>query len=227
MKAKKVFVLVMLVCSMFFVQDVYASETNIKLNQEELKDVDHLMIVAHPDDETIWGASHLLKDKYLVVCITNGKNNKRHKEFVKVMKKIKTPYLILNYPDKVKGQRDDWKSSEEAIQKDLNYIMNFKDWKLIATHNPKGEYGHIHHKRTSNYVTKIVKDQKLKTKFYYFGEYKQKKHIKELKNVKKISKKDFTMKKKMMKLYKSQAKVDKKLKHMYPYEAWILESEWN
>ena len=30
-----------------------------------------LMIVAHPDDETIWGGSHLLKGHYLVVCLTN------------------------------------------------------------------------------------------------------------------------------------------------------------
>lgn len=35
------------------------------------------MFVAHPDDETIWGGSHLLKKHYLVVCLTNGNNKTR------------------------------------------------------------------------------------------------------------------------------------------------------
>ena len=41
------------------------------------KEPESLMIVAHPDDETIWGGSHLLKGHYLVVCLTNGNNEKR------------------------------------------------------------------------------------------------------------------------------------------------------
>ena len=38
-----------------------------------------LMIVAHPDDETIWGGSHLINGNYTVLCITNGNNKKRKK----------------------------------------------------------------------------------------------------------------------------------------------------
>ena len=34
-----------------------------------------LMIVAHPDDETIWGGSHLINGNYTVLCITNGNIN--------------------------------------------------------------------------------------------------------------------------------------------------------
>lgn len=36
-----------------------------------------LMIVAHPDDETIWGGSHLINGNYTVLCITNGNKKKR------------------------------------------------------------------------------------------------------------------------------------------------------
>ncbi len=36
-----------------------------------------LMIVAHPDDETIWGGSHLINGNYTVLCITNGNNKKK------------------------------------------------------------------------------------------------------------------------------------------------------
>lgn len=38
-----------------------------------------LMIVAHPDDETIWGGSHLINGNYTVLCITNGNNKKKKK----------------------------------------------------------------------------------------------------------------------------------------------------
>lgn len=43
------------------------------------KEPKSLMIVAHPDDETIWGGSHLINGNYTVLCITNGNNKKRKK----------------------------------------------------------------------------------------------------------------------------------------------------
>lgn len=51
------------------------------------KEPESLMIVAHPDDETIWGGSHLINGNYTVLCITNGNNKKRKKEFMNVIKK--------------------------------------------------------------------------------------------------------------------------------------------
>lgn len=62
-----------------------------------------LMIVAHPDDETIWGGSHLINGNYTVLCITNGNNKKRKKEFMKVMEKTHSKGIILSFPDKTKG----------------------------------------------------------------------------------------------------------------------------
>ena len=53
------------------------------------------MIVAHPDDETIWGGMHLIKDKYLVICLTNGDNKTRAKEFNDVIKQTKGTGIIL------------------------------------------------------------------------------------------------------------------------------------
>ena len=64
-----------------------------------------LMIVAHPDDETIWGGSHLINGNYTVLCITNGNNKKRKKEFMKVMEKTHSKGIILSFPDKTKGKR--------------------------------------------------------------------------------------------------------------------------
>ncbi|HRM89516.1 MAG TPA: bifunctional ornithine acetyltransferase/N-acetylglutamate synthase, partial [Thomasclavelia ramosa] len=121
-------------------------------DQVQLSDYQNVMIVAHPDDETIWGGMHLLKDKYLVVCLTNGDNEIRSKEFKEVMKKTQNTGLILNYPDKTNGKRDNWKSSYQKIEDDLNYLLSKQHFNLVVTHNPKGEYGHQHHKMTSAIV---------------------------------------------------------------------------
>ena len=49
------------------------------LNQMDLKNIDRVMVVAHPDDETLWGGMHLLNDKYLVICLTNANTRKYEK----------------------------------------------------------------------------------------------------------------------------------------------------
>ena len=42
------------------------------------------MVVAHPDDETLFGGGELLKHKgeYKVVCLDYGNHLVRHKEFI-------------------------------------------------------------------------------------------------------------------------------------------------
>ena len=42
------------------------------------------MIVAHPDDETLWGGADLMKESYFVVCLTNNYHTKRSKEFLQI-----------------------------------------------------------------------------------------------------------------------------------------------
>ena len=120
------------------------------------KEPESLMIVAHPDDETIWGGSHLINGNYTVLCITNGNNKKRKKEFMNVMKKTHSKGIILSFPDKTKGKRDNWKSCKKDIQRAIQKEIDSKDWDKIVTHNPDGEYGHNHHKKVSKYVTMIL-----------------------------------------------------------------------
>lgn len=64
----------------YFSGDTAQRIENIQMLPEHaLDDYDSLMVVAHPDDETIWGGAHLLKGKYVVVCITNGNNRTAEK----------------------------------------------------------------------------------------------------------------------------------------------------
>lgn len=127
--------------------------TKEMLDELPLSDCTKLMVVAHPDDETLWGGAHLTEGGWFVVCLTNGYNEVRKNEFYEVMKESGNIGLILKYPDLVNGKRSDWATSKPQIAKDLDFLMKYKHWGMVATHNPNGEYGHIHHKMTSKLMT--------------------------------------------------------------------------
>ena len=189
----------------------------------DLSGVDSIMIVAHPDDEILWGGSHLLDGNYLVVCITAGNNPVRAKEFLKAMSVTNDKCVMLGYPDKNFNKRNDWKKVDNDIKKDLKKLLSLKKWKVIATHNPKGEYGHIHHIMTSKIVTDIYKENYLNCdNLYYFGDYYKKSEIGNVSNsLIPISEKDYETKLNIIKkIYTSQDFLMAKFGHMAKYENW-------
>lgn len=187
--------------------------------------VESLMIVAHPDDETLWGSEELLKNKYLVICITCGTNKKREKEIEAALKISKDRLIVLDKPDKVRGKRSDWKHYKKQIEYELKYVIKKKKWNTIVTHNPEGEYGHIHHKITSNIVTKVYNKEKI-GKLKYFGKYYSKKRINQNKFAREIPEDIYDMKIEMIDSYKSQAFIKNRFNQMYKYENLINAEDW-
>lgn len=190
----------------------------------DLDSVDNLMIVAHPDDELLWGGAHLIRDNYLVVCVTCGPNVIRVNEFVRVMNATNDKYIMLGYPDKTNGERDNWDDHRDKIYKDLESIIQLKEWDMIVTHNPEGEYGHIHHKMTSALVTRGVESDNL----YYFGKYHSKKTIGEYYDeMAPIDDSLLKTKKNLVGLYKSQIFIQTMFDHMYGYEDFVKATDWS
>lgn len=189
-----------------------------------LHNVNKVMFVAHPDDEMLWGGKALLEDDYLVVCITCGTDKNRVKEFETVMKETNDEYLMLGYPDKTNGERDDWSSVKEDIIKDVKAILELKDWEVVVTHNPFGEYGHIHHKMTSEIVTDVTDDF---ANLYYFGTYYSKNKIGKVIDTMPSLPEDVVEKKiEILKLYKSQAFIMVTFDHMIEHENWVSYTDW-
>lgn len=199
------------------------SYTSKDLSEIDLNKAKKLMIVAHPDDETLWGGAHLLEDDYLVVCITCGNNKSRVKEFKKTMGVTNDQYIMLGYPDKVFGIRSNWKQEETLIYNDLRKIIELKDWKLIVTHNKEGEYGHIHHIKSNKIVTNIYNDFNIKAPLYFFGKYYTKSEMNSL--AVKPNKIDDTLcdikVNKLIELYGTQSFIKEKFNQMFEYEDWI------
>ena len=187
------------------------------LNKDDYKDVDYLVIVAHPDDEVLWGFDMLYKNNCLVVCVTCGKNKIREKEIEKVVKSTNDKLISLGYTDKFLHHRSRWFISDRQIKKDFNTIINLKAWKGIITHNRDGEYGHVHHKMVHN----MVKDYKT-WPVRYFGKYYSKNKMEKMdfNSIKKYKLDDEVIRNKeeTLKIYKSQKKVRDMFKHMVPYE---------
>lgn len=201
-----------------------------KLSELDLDRVDKLMIVAHPDDELIFGGGHLLDGGYLVLCITNGRNKTRRAEFEEVVKESGNQGIILDYPDKVGGERDDWSHVRDKIFADIEKVITLKDYDMIVTHNEKGEYGHIHHKMTHSLVVDAYEDKAPSAKLYFFGKYHKAVTVDKYLSGEKpfpddmkerLSDDVFEKKTELSKHYRSQSKVIEGLWHIAPYENFI------
>lgn len=195
--------------------------TDSQIKAADVNNATKLMIVAHPDDEMLWGGGHLMEGGYMVVCVTNGKDKVRSEEFYKVMKESGNEGIILKYPDKVRGRRDDWSRVRSGIVSDIEKIMKYKKWELIVTHNRNGEYGHAHHQMLHSFVTHIYNGAKIDSPLFCFGKYFKKSMLQEAQNsLTPITAQQLAYKEELERLYKSQSATIEKLSHMNEYEMW-------
>lgn len=118
------------------------------------------LIVAHPDDETIFCGGTMLtypQWNWNVVCLTwnicddpRGIQFQRAMEFFKSLGVKITSYSCLGKLDKgqelTEEEITDWKQS---ISK-LNLSPH-----IVITHNLEGEYGHNHHKNVNKIVNEL------------------------------------------------------------------------
>ena len=197
--------------------NTYKKNTNIKMSNNKL------MVVAHPDDETIFGGAHLIEGDYTVVCVTCGVVDYRLAEFKKAMSYSSDKYMYLSHTDlEPDAHISDWTVEKNTINNELKNIIESQDWDLIVVHNPDGEYGHKHHKMLSEMVTNNVENKDI---LYYFGKFQEKETVDNTPTVKEST---FKRKKAMLALYKSQPScTDKgKLTYAFDHENWIKYKDW-
>jgi len=117
-----------------------------------------LMIIAHPDDELIFGGAELIKygPSYKVVLVTTPEEDSRIEEFNKVMTELGVcSWEVKNYEDTLYPTHQTFS--------DIDLIINSRKWDKIVTHNPVGEYGHPQHKLIFDRVKSLTDD------FYVFS----------------------------------------------------------
>ncbi len=201
--------------------------TSEQVLQSNLINADKLLILAHPDDDALWAGGHLMSGNWLVVCITNGRNDTRHNEFNRAINASGNAHLILEYPDKVNGSRDDWTEVMDGLRHDIDVLLSYKNWDVVATHNPDGEYGHQHHKMTSALVTESCVAHGMTDRLQYMGKYYSKAKLPAAEaGLKRLTDEQLKFKEYLLSFYKSQRSTIDKLSHMNPYEMWQSYDEY-
>jgi len=109
-----------------------------------------LMIVAHPDDEVVFGFRDLIQNQVTVIVMTNGSNEVRKKEFYNVMAAVGAKGHMLNYVD---SPDDTWATVavEDFYNKDIKGLVKdgygLSRYELVVSHGSDGEYGNKQHMR--------------------------------------------------------------------------------
>jgi len=101
------------------------------------------MIVAHPDDEALFGGAELLThpEEYKVVAVDEYQNEVRRAEWISSMQFI--GIIDSEHWSGFKGGED---YHREKLIYELLRVLRERDYKKIVTHNKVGEYGHPRHR---------------------------------------------------------------------------------
>lgn len=129
-----------------------------------------LVIVAHPDDETIW-AEPILGKNTRVLVVTNGSKEERREELAKIMNITGSKWQIWDYPDDDMTPFNE-KEYEKLVEDLTTFLQQFPYIDAIYTHNEEGEYGHPQHKQVHQAVKKAyfsVYKNGNAPKFYVFS----------------------------------------------------------
>ena len=101
------------------------------------------MIVAHPDDEALFGGAELLThpNEYKVVVIDEYHNDIRRREFLDSMR-----FIGIHEYEHWTGFKGGEDYHREKLIYELLRVLRERKYTKIVTHNTNGEYGHPRHR---------------------------------------------------------------------------------
>jgi LmbE family N-acetylglucosaminyl deacetylase len=134
---------------------------NIKMDRKIPKSV--AVIVAHPDDETLWAGGTILSHpswNWSIVCLCRKSDTERATKFYKALKILKSEGIMGDLDDGPEQNPLEGKEVERAIMQ----LLPPTHFDLIISHNPSGEYTrHIRHEEVSKAVITLWHAGKIST----------------------------------------------------------------
>jgi LmbE family N-acetylglucosaminyl deacetylase len=121
------------------------------------------IIVAHPDDETLWAGGTILSHPLwncFIVSLCRGNDPDRAPRFYKALKILKSDGNMGDLDD----ESEQIPLEKEKIELAILDLLPQKHFDLIISHNPSGEYTrHIRHEEVSKAVIKLWYSEKIFT----------------------------------------------------------------
>ncbi len=119
------------------------------------------VIVAHPDDETLWAGGLMLmhpKVKWTVVTLCRKSDTDRAPKFFKALERLNAVGLMAELDDGPEQRPLD----NGEVQKTIIELLPSKRLDLIITHSTAGEYTrHLRHEETAKAALELWNSDKL------------------------------------------------------------------
>lgn len=138
-------------------------KTRERHNKEESRKKNVAIIVAHPDDETLWAGGTILSHPHwncFVVCLCRSDDKDRAPKFYEALKILRAEGIMGNLDD---GPEQEPLAEEEVEHAVMN-LLPARHYDLVITHNPTGEYTkHLRHEETSKAVLMLWQSGRIST----------------------------------------------------------------
>jgi LmbE family N-acetylglucosaminyl deacetylase len=119
------------------------------------------IIVAHPDDETLWAGGTLLHHpswQCFIVCLCRKSDKERSDKFYQALKALKSEGIMGDLDD----SPEQTPLSEMTVEQVVLELLPTRHFDLIITHSPIGEYTrHLRHEETSRAVITLWQEGKI------------------------------------------------------------------
>jgi len=132
--------------------------------RENGKIIEAAVIVAHPDDETLWAGGTILCNpgwNWFIVCTCRAYDIDRAPRFYNTLKVLHAEGIMGDLDD----GPDQKPLDEDDVENTILKLLPQKQYDLVITHNLTGEYTkHLRHEEMSRAVIKLCNSGKISAK---------------------------------------------------------------
>jgi len=122
------------------------------------------IVVAHPDDETLWAGGTILEhplNDWFIVCLCRASDKDRAKRFKNALIVLKAKGIMGDLDDGPNQHPLD----EKLVENEILRLLPDTHFDLILTHDSAGEYTkHLRHEEVNKAVITLWHDKKINAK---------------------------------------------------------------